>query len=378
MAEFRDPADAQSRAAPSWRALALLLTLVLAAHWLALVRAPARFSTAPDIDEPVKAMVTRRIEATPPPLPPPPITQPAPPIVAARKPAPRPRVTAPPPTPAPVLSSDSSPSPVTSAPPDVNLPPASGDTPAPTPPAVEPPVVVASAPVTVASAPATPSDPPPTPVTSMDLPGSVKLDYKVTGGSKGLTYYASAELGWNTTGASYDARIVVSALFLGSRSMASTGAVGPGGLAPTRFSDKSRSEVAAHFEPDKGQITFSANTPPAKWLQGAQDRVSVFMQMTGMLAGNPALFPVGSTITMLTVGPRSADTWTFLVEGNETLQLPFGELPTLKLSRQPRREFDQKVEIWFAPSLLYLPVRTRITQANGDYIDQQLTGVSRP
>ena len=102
------------------------------------------------------------------------------------------------------------------------------------------------------------------------------------------------------------------------------------------------------------------------------------MQMTGMLAGNPALFPVGSTITMLTVGPRSADTWTFLVEGNETLQLPFGELPTLKLSRQPRREFDQKVEIWFAPSLLYLPVRTRITQASGDYIDQQLTGVSRP
>jgi hypothetical protein len=119
----------------------------------------------------------------------------------------------------------------------------------------------------------------------------------------------------------------VSALFLGSRSMASTGQLSAQGLAPRRFSDKSRSEVAAHFEADKNQISFSANTPTLAWVQGAQDRVSVFIQLGGMLAGNPAGFPVGSTISMYTVGPRDADTWTFLVEAEENWRCPLANSP---------------------------------------------------
>lgn len=211
----------------------------------------------------------------------------------------------------------------------------------------------------------------------MALPGSVKLDYKMTGNAKGLTYHANAELRWENAGDSYNAMMRVSALFLGSRSMTSNGRLSETGLAPTRFSDKSRSEVAAHFEADKNQISFSANTPTLAWVKGAQDRVSVFIQLGGMLAGNPAGFPVGSTISMYTVGPRDADTWTFLVEAEEMLTLPFGELATLKLTRQPRREFDQKVEIWYAPSLGYLPVRNKITQANGDFVDQQLDALGK-
>ncbi|MGH8033983.1 MAG: DUF3108 domain-containing protein, partial [Lysobacterales bacterium] len=212
---------------------------------------------------------------------------------------------------------------------------------------------------------------------AMALPESARLDYKMTGSIKGLTYHASAELGWHNAGSSYDASIRVSAFLVGSRSMASTGQVSAEGLAPTRFADKSRSEVAAHFEPDKGQISFSANTPAAPWIKGAQDRVSVFLQLGGMLAGNPAGFPVGSSISLYTVGPRDADTWTFLVEAEEKISLPFGELSTFKLTRQPRREYDQKIEIWYAPSLGYLPVRNKITQHNGDFIDQQLSAVSK-
>ena len=200
----------------------------------------------------------------------------------------------------------------------------------------------------------------------------------MTGSAKGLTYHANGELLWQNAGGSYSARMTVKALFIGSRTMSSTGQAGAEGLAPTRFSDKSRAEVAAHFEPDKGQISFSANTPPVPWVQGAQDRVSVFLQLGGMLAGNPAAFPAGSSISTLTVGPRGADNWTFVVEGPELLALPFGETATVKLSRQPRREYDQKVEIWFSPALGYLPVRNKITQANGDFVDQQLSALTRP
>jgi hypothetical protein len=236
----------------------------------------------------------------------------------------------------------------------------------------------AKAEATAASAPeAPPAGPAETPVTAIALPASMVLEYKMTGSAKGLTYYADAQLHWQNAGDAYDALMRVSALFLGSRSMTSSGQLGPDGLAPTRFSDKSRTEAAAHFEPGKNQIIFSANTPTLPWVKGAQDRVSVFMQLGGMLAGNPAGFPTGSTISIYTVGPRDADTWTFLVEAEEKLMLPFGEMATIKLTRQPRREFDQKVEVWYAPSLGYLPVRTKITQANGDFIDQQLKTLSK-
>jgi hypothetical protein len=211
----------------------------------------------------------------------------------------------------------------------------------------------------------------------MALPGSARLSYAMTGSAKGLNYHAKAELEWNNAGSSYDARMSVSALFLGARSLTSRGQIGDQGLAPQRFSDKARSEVAAHFEPEKSQISFSANTPSVPWIKGAQDRLSIFLQLGGMLKGDPAGFPPGSNISMYTVGPRDADTWTFRVEAEETLTLPFGVLNTIKLSRQPRREFDQKVEIWYAPSLGYLPVRSKITQHNGDFVDQQLSALSQ-
>jgi hypothetical protein len=354
-------ATPSSYAAPSRRALALLAVVVLIVHALLLTSMPVRFGLERDAAPPsARPFVTRSIApppaAVPEAAPTPPKKTPA---AARQKPA---EEDAP---------NDAEPVPVRKQRPADYVP----DAPSPADLLAE---AAARAGVPAASAPeAAPAGPAEAPVTAMALPASVVLEYKMNGSAKGLNYFATAELRWQNAGDAYDALMRVSALFLGSRSMASAGKLGPDGLAPTRFSDKSKTEVAAHFEPDKNQISFSANTPTLPWVKGAQDRVSVFMQLGGMLAGNPAGFPAGSTISIYTVGPRDADTWTFLVEAEEKLALPFGELATVKLTRQPRREFDQKVEVWYAPSLGYLPVRTRITQSNGDFIDQQLSALSK-
>lgn len=258
--------------------------------------------------------------------------------------------------------------------------PSTGDSPAALPVATVPvdtPVALPQTPPSAAVASA-PTDTEPPPATAINLPESTVLTYKMTGSAKGLDYHANAELVWHHEGSRYDARMTVSVMFLGTRSMSSVGEVGPDGLAPTRFTDKSRSEYAAHFERDKGQITFSANTPPAPWVRGAQDRVSVFLQLGGLLAGSPAAYPAGTTVAVYTAGPRAADTWTFRVEPEETLILPLGEVRTVKLVRQPLRDYDQRVEVWLAPALGYLPVRNKITQGNGDFIDQQLSALARP
>jgi hypothetical protein len=353
------PALRSPYAAPR-RALALLAVLVFAMHTLVLTTVPGHFGPErPPSSEATLAFVTRSI---PPPKP----AEPPPAALPEAAPVPKPVRKKP-----TEDFSDAEPVRVQKPRPADYVP----DAPSPADLLAE---AAARSEAPAASAPeAPPAGPAEAPVPSVALPGSMVLEYKMTGNDKGMNYYANAELRWQNTGDAYDASMRVSALFLGSRSMASTGQISTDGLAPSRFSDKSRTEVAAHFEPEKNQISFSANTPTLPWVKGAQDRVSVFMQLAGMLAGNPAGFPTGTTISVYTVGPRDADTWTFLVEAEEKLIVPFGEIAAIKLTRQPRREFDQKVEVWYAPSLGYLPVRTKITQSNGNFIDQQLNAISK-
>jgi hypothetical protein len=362
---------AQPNGSPPWPRLAILAGLVVLAHMLLLQATPARLGARFDRDaRENRSFATRSIEAPPAPqamaATPAPIA-PALPKKAKSNPPPAPLDVA---KPAVDSIADSPPQPV---------PEPSAATEAT---ATSAQLAVSSLPLpsstassSTAAATALPAGPQTTPVTAINLPGSTLLLYKMTGTSKGLTYQADSELGWNNNGSQYEAYMKVSALFLGARSMTSAGQITASGLAPTRFADKFRSELAAHFQPEKGKITFSANTPDAPWIEGAQDRVSVFLQLGGMLAAKPDAFPVGSEITLYTVGPRDADAWTFTVEAEEKLNLPKGDVATIKLTRKPRREFDQKVEIWYAPSLGYLPVRNRITQQNGDFIDQQLSNI---
>jgi hypothetical protein len=216
------------------------------------------------------------------------------------------------------------------------------------------------------------------PTSDFKAPESAKLKYQVLGKIKGLDYWASAELLWLQDGKDYEARLEVGAFLLGSRTQFSKGTLGRDGLMPTRFGDKGRSEQAAHFQRDKGIISFSANSPDVALLRGAQDRLSVVLQLSSLLAADPARFPAGTMLSFQTASQREAEVWQFLVEKDELLQLPFGELNALKLIRQPRRQFDQRIELWFSPNLGYLPVRLLITNANGDSIDQLLSKAEKP
>jgi hypothetical protein len=78
------------------------------------------------------------------------------------------------------------------------------------------------------------------------------------------------------------------------------------------------------------------------------------------------------------VGSNDAERWTFRVHETETLELPLGALPALRLERLPRHAGDQQATLWLAPSLGYLPARIRLTQANGDFADLRLQAHAAP
>lgn len=201
-----------------------------------------------------------------------------------------------------------------------------------------------------------------------NLSGSTRLIYTLK--TNKFPFTLNAELLWRNLGQTYSARLRYSTFGL-TRQQTSRGQITANGLAPERFADKYRSEVAAHFNYAQGKITFSANTPDAPLLPGAQDRLSVLVQLGALLASEPERYRPGSVLTIQTVGSRTADLWLFAVGNTEPLALPGGNLQALKLERKPRELYDQKIEIWLSPQLKYLPARIRITESNGDNIDQQ-------
>ena len=213
------------------------------------------------------------------------------------------------------------------------------------------------------------------------VPASVKLKYRVLGEYLGISQSASADMSWLHDGQHYEARLSVGILFR-TRVQTSRGSIGGTGLLPSRFSDKTSSERAAHFERNAdgqgGKIVFSANSPGVPLSMGAQDRLSVLIQVGSLLAAEPLRYPTGSSLSMQVVSARGSDVWEFKVENTEMLDLPYGAMSTLKLTRIPRREYDQRVEIWLAIDMGYLPARVRITEPNGNFLDQQLSSMETP
>lgn len=381
---------------PRWRALLALSLGVLCAHVLLLTDGWPRWSA--DVSEtpataspvaavsdrtaseggapadpapvlPVSVSTVRWIRSTPAVLPsvPPVVPQaerPRPPALvkpSASTPEPAPAAVAPTEAPAEVAAPPPEPTPEPEAPVATATPAALRDT------------QVAAA----ASAPPGASDTPLLP--TAHPPGDVDLTYDVSISAKGLRYNAEAQLTWRLSADGYSGEMDISAFLLGSRVQTSRGQVGPAGLIPERFSDRRRSnEKAAHFDRAGQRIRYSSNAPDTPLLPGAQDRLSVFLQLSALLHTRPEAYLPGQTIALQVVGTGGAEVWQFQVGPLEDIQLPAGSLNTRRLTRTPRREFDSTVEVWLAPAMQFLPVRIRVTEHNGDVADQQLRQLPKP
>lgn len=375
---------------PSWRVLAGLTLAVALAHMLLLGLAPV--AVGPEPSPLANKFITRTIVIAPPAAEKPAAAEPAaaPPVAAKPVPAPKPRRPREPSRPTPPAAPEPAPAP---APPDQAAAPTpdlmaqnatdSGAT-APEPAASAPAGAALGGAGSTASAGVengVPGDPAGAAAAAgnvvgpeaLRIPGSVKLSFAVTG-QQGASPMQGVfgDLVWLQDGSSYDARLSLKFLFRTIRSQHSTGRIGATGIEPARFSESRRGELASHFLRDQGQVMFSNNAPSVPLLPGAQDRLSVVMQLGGMLAGDPARYPAGSRISVQTVGPRDAGVWVFNIEREEQMTVPAGDYAVRKLTRSPRREFDDKVEIWLAPAMGYLPVRMKLTQPNGDFADMQL------
>ncbi len=380
-----DPPHAEDKPAlsgpPSRRTLLALVLTMLVAHALALLSV----SGSPDLRLPDEdATRTGPLQTRW--VPPPASTAPTPP---AQKIAPPRTRLATEPTPIPIASHAHTPEPEPEPEP-AKLPQqamkATGPEPAPStesPPTEHAPVdAIETAPHTQTASvmPSAVANETPTATAAMPLiplgalPPSTLLNYRLTGSSKGRGYHASGELRWQANESAYAMSLSVRAFLLGSRHWRSVGIIDASGLAPTRFSDSWRSERATHFDRKNKRLVFSNNAPVAELEPGAQDQISLYVQLAAAMAGEPQRFQPGTRLQIQTATTRDALPWLLTMVPAETLSLADQTLVTAKWVCQPRNRFDATVEFWVAEKYNWMPVRIRITQVNGDFIDLMLSG----
>lgn len=209
----------------------------------------------------------------------------------------------------------------------------------------------------------------------VNFPDNTQINYRLTGQERGLTYHATGALKWQVKAGddltkSYEAELRVRAFLVGNRVWRSVGQLSEGGLAPKRYSDSWRGERAAHFETDQQKISFSGNLPSAPLLPGAQDQVSLFIQMAAAVASQN--FTTGAELMIQTATARDAVNWTLTYKADEFIEVNGDRLETQRWLCLPRGKFDSQIEMWLAKSLAGLPARIKISQVSGNFIDMEM------
>jgi hypothetical protein len=250
-----------------------------------------------------------------------------------------------------------------------------------------PEVVTETQTVPVAAAQATPQEPPSVepaqtplvpdsepaatevPATTDSWPADTRLSYRLTGYYRG-PLYGSARVQWQREQNRYQVRVDLSLALVIQVAMISQGQVTDNGLTPSAYEEQYPGSVQ-RMAFDGGYVKFQDGTqqllPP-----DLQDTASQFVELSHRFSTGQDALKIGSEVRLWLARPQGMALWIYDVIEEDTLQMPeLGPVPAFHL--QPRPIANPRgaitAEIWFAPSLQYLPVRVRISLGAGNFVD---------
>jgi len=214
----------------------------------------------------------------------------------------------------------------------------------------------------------------------IDLPPSADLQYDVQKTVKnGEAMYGRGTIKWRTDGAHYTVDGEAGVLFFTVLRFRSEGSIETYGVAPELYSEKRfrKSETATHFHRERNTISFSASTKSYPRTGGEQDRASVIWQLAAIGRGDSEQFARGAHIDLMVAGTRDADIWRMVVVGEEAIEIDGQTIAAWHVSRTPRPgSYEQKLDIWLAPTKEWYPLRLRYTEINGDFLDMSLADLN--
>ncbi len=195
----------------------------------------------------------------------------------------------------------------------------------------------------------------------------------------------SGTIHWFTDGSTYQMIVSIPLPFVGTYSYTSEGRIDAFGLAPLRYVEQRgrRGTDITTFVRDANAAGAHASftrTPATLDLPaGAQDRFSMFMQLSSLVRGDPARYTAGVTREFFVLDNDSGENWPIETVGDEAVHTNAGFVPARHFTRLPRREGDRrKIDVWLAPSLGWLPIRFMQTEPDGAQIELRYTGSDAP
>ncbi|MGZ3181808.1 MAG: DUF3108 domain-containing protein [Telluria sp.] len=215
----------------------------------------------------------------------------------------------------------------------------------------------------------------------VNLPGSVDLRYRIDAKQRGFGLSGDAVVNWRLEGGKYTLTENTRAVLLGKiLEHRSEGAVDDFGVAPASFFEKRfrKDPWTTTFDRKARQISFTESNLHYPIKGGEQDRSTATWQLLAMARAAPDKFVPGSEWTMFVAGRRDAEPWTFKVVNQEPVKIATGDVLCVHFTKAPPGDSkDQTVDLWLAPSLDWMPVRVRFTDADGDFVDQVLEKITR-
>lgn len=204
---------------------------------------------------------------------------------------------------------------------------------------------------------------------SVAWPLDTRLSYVLTGNFRG-PLSGSAEVEWQRELRDYQVRVDIEIGFLAKVSMVSQGELSPEGLQPRAYEETTpRKRRSLSLGPSS--IVFEGGSR-ADRPAGVQDTASQFVALSQQFASGQTPLAVGGFVNLWLARPGELILWTYDIAEEETLYTRnFGPLQAFHLVPRPLQNPRGNItaEMWFAPSLQYLPVRIRITLAEDQYLD---------
>ena len=200
-------------------------------------------------------------------------------------------------------------------------------------------------------------------------PTDTRLTYDLKGYFRGK-FYGNAKVQWQRQDDHYQVEVDIRLPLFIQLTLTSQGKVGVDMLEPQLYHEvrpgriDQLSVAGNEVRLNSGQIT----TKP----QGMQDTASQFVALSQRFATQPDLLQVGGEVSLWLGRPNGVDLWTYDIVAEDTLQTSnLGPVQAFHLKPRPLAKPRGPImaELWFAPSLQYLPVRILITQGDNTFVD---------
>lgn len=200
-------------------------------------------------------------------------------------------------------------------------------------------------------------------------PPDTRVSYALTGNYRG-PLQGSARVQWQREPGRYQVRVDLRLALIFGATMISQGEVSEAGLQPQAYEEQFLGSVRRLALQD-GWIKFNdASQKPAP--VGVQDTASQLVELSQRFASGRTPLKVGTPVQIWLARPQGLALWTYDVVAEELLATPgLGPVAALHLVPRPIANPTGVItaELWFAPSLRYLPVRIRVALGAGNFID---------